>query len=368
MTSAAVTVAESATILDAIRTIDSGGVQIAVVVNEAGVLKGVVTDGDVRRGFLRGLTPDAPLTEIINRQPMIIRPQDSLELVLRMARQQGLRQIPLVDDDGRFIDLRLTDPTQTSVLPNSAVLMAGGLGLRLRPLTDTLPKPLIQLAGKPILEIMLEKLVSQGLGQFFVSINYKADMIENHFGDGRKWGVDIRYLREQKRMGTAGALSLLPEKPQHPILVLNGDILTSVNIAHMLDYHANLKAALTVGVFVHEQQVPYGVIEMNGNYISKIREKPVMRHFISAGIYILSPDVLDIVGSNDALDMPDLIASLIARGQRVAAFPIREYWIDIGHHDDLLRAQREVGEYFPARMETSVTGPAQQLRGGANDI
>jgi dTDP-glucose pyrophosphorylase len=364
MNSKSVTVLEGASILEAIRAIDGGGMQIAVVIDGEGLLKGVVTDGDVRRGLLRGLTPDAPLSEIINRKPMVIRPADSLEFSLRAARQQGLRQLPLVDNAGRFIGLKLSDQTPASILPNCALLMAGGLGVRLRPLTNTLPKPLIELAGKPILEIMLEKLVGQGLGKFFVSVNYKAEMIANHFGNGQKWGVDIRYLHETQRMGTAGALSLLSERPELPMLVMNGDILTSVNIAHMLDYHADLKAALTVGVFVHEQQIPYGVVEMNGNFISEIREKPIARNFISAGVYIISPHVLDLVEENSKLDMPELIATLIKREMRVAAFPIREYWIDIGHHDDLLRAQREIGEFF-YRPSDSAT-PAK-IRDGAND-
>jgi dTDP-glucose pyrophosphorylase len=342
------TVTDRGSLRDAVEAIDRGVLQIVLVVDSNGVLKGTITDGDVRRGLLRGMSLDGPLVGAMNANPIVCGPQDSLATVLRRVRQSAMRHIPVVDAVGVLIGLELVDTVQdASVKSNWAVLMAGGHGKRLRPLTENIPKPLLAVGGKPILERTLESLAEQGIRKCFISVNYRAELIEAHFGNGAKWGVNVSYLRESQELGTAGALGILPTVPADPILVLNADVMTSVNVSRMFEYHNDMKAAVTIGTFTYDHQVPYGVIQMDGDRVNGIQEKPVIRNFVSAGVYVLSPEVLGLVAINERIDMPDLIHGAIAKGVRICAFPIREYWIDIGEHDDFQRAQRDVTTIFP---------------------
>jgi NDP-sugar pyrophosphorylase family protein len=259
----------------------------------------------------------------------------------------GTRHLPVLDAAGRLVALEIlpdTGPAQ----PEVAVLMAGGLGKRLRPITETIPKPLVMVGDAPILELILRHLIGQGVRRFYISVNYKGEMIEDYFGNGKKWDAEITYLHEVEEMGTAGALSLLPEKPDVPFLLMNGDVMTSVSLRQMFNYHIDMGAATTVGAFAHEYQVPYGVLEMEDGRVTRIDEKPVIRRYVSGGVYMLSPGVLELVRPGEPLDMPVLIDRLLAGNMRVAAFPIREYWIDIGRHDDLKRASQEVHTVFPS--------------------
>ena len=341
-------VSDTAKIVDALKVIDGGRLQAALVLDEAGRLRGIVTDGDVRRGLLRGVDLNSSIGTIMNDHPIVISEVENRETALRRLRELGMRHLPVVNGDRKLVALELVQFGDLEFgAPEVALLMAGGLGKRLRPITETIPKPMVQVGASPILEIIIRNLAQQGISRFYVSVNYKAEMIEDYFGDGAKWGVQIFYLREGEQMGTAGALSLFPERPQTPFLVMNGDIITSVNLKQMYDYHRDMNAAATVGAFAHEYQVPYGVLKMDDSRVVGIDEKPVIRKYVSAGIYILAPGVLEFVRGAEALDMPTLIERVVAGNMRVAAFPIREYWIDIGQHGDLQRASRDVASVFP---------------------
>lgn len=224
--------------------------------------------------------------------------------------------------------------------------MAGGQGLRLRPHTENCPKPLLKVGGKPILETIMENIMGYGFRKFIFTVNYRAKMIEEYFGDGKKWGVQIDYINENKKLGTAGALSLLPEKPEKPLIVMNGDLLTKINFQQLLDYHQNHAVKATVCVREYYSTLPYGVIKIEDHYIEHIEEKPKQHFFINAGIYVLEPSVISGMLVNTFLDMTELIKVLLQKKEKVAAFPVREYWIDVGNERDFIKANNEFEEVF----------------------
>jgi dTDP-glucose pyrophosphorylase len=334
-------------IRDALAVIDEGGIQIALVTDANARLKGVVTDGDIRRGILQGLDLDAPVTAVMNEDPVTARRQEDRQQLIDTMQSRRIHQIPLVDDKGYLAGIvALDDLLRPTARPNPVVLMAGGLGTRLRPLTNECPKPLLEVGDKPILETIIEGFRSHGFHRFYLSVNYKADMIEDYFGDGSTWGADITYVHEDKRLGTAGPLSLLPERPDETLIVMNGDLLTTLNFAHLLDFHHEQDSAATMCVREYEVQVPYGVVETNDQQMVGLDEKPVHRHFVNAGIYVLEPHTLDCVPANAFFDMPDLFEALIERGETASVFPVREYWQDVGQKDDFHRANGEYAEVF----------------------
>lgn len=327
---------ETATVRDAVAAIDSGNRQIALVIDGNGRLLGTVTDGDVRRAILRGLELERPVTEIMHRNPTVTRAGDSREVIMALIREKHLLQIPLVDHEDRVVGLETIDRLiqRDNDVDNWAVLMAGGLGTRLSPLTADTPKPMLKVGDKPLLETIVESLVKQGFRRIYIAVNYKAEVVRSRFGDGTRWNADIRYLDETIRLGTAGSLSLLPEKPPAPIVVMNGDLLTNLSFRHLLAYHAEQGCKATVCVREHATRVPYGIVEVRDHRVAAIEEKPVQRHFINAGIYVLDPDVPELVPHGTRYDMTTLIEQLIAGGKPVSVFPIREFWLDIGHHED----------------------------------
>ena len=256
--------------------------------------------------------------------------------------------MPLVDAEKRLIGLdTLDDLLKPKDKENRVVLMAGGLGMRLRPLTADCPKPMINVGNKPLLETILENFISYGFRRFYVSVNYKADVVKSYFGDGSKWGADICYLHEEKSLGTAGALSLIPEKPQHDLLVMNGDLLTKINFSQLLHFHKEKNAMGTMCVREYDFQVPYGVVQIEKDKMLGISEKPVHRFFVNAGIYVLAPQALDFVPHNTYLDMPSLFENMIAKKNEAVVFPVREYWLDIGQMSDYDRANGEYKDFFP---------------------
>jgi NDP-sugar pyrophosphorylase family protein len=262
-------------------------------------------------------------------------------------RRHSIHQLPIVGADGKVIEVKLIDDLALAQQSDHwVVLMAGGLGSRLKPLTDELPKPLIKVGDKPILETVLGGFVKAGFGKFFISVNYKSEMIRDYFGDGSAWGVDISYLQENERLGTAGALSLLPERPKQPFFVMNGDLLTTVNFEQLLKYHREHQAFSTVCVREHSVTVPFGVIDFDDHRLLGIREKPTQKFFVNAGVYLLDPGVLDHIAENEVVDMPTLIERTIAGGKQSVVFPLREYWIDVGRLDDLQRASDEFQRIF----------------------
>jgi dTDP-glucose pyrophosphorylase len=327
---------------DTIERMDASGLQVALVGDGGGKLIGVVTDGDIRRALLRGVTMESPTSAVMNPQPKTLRAGVGREAILAFMRLHVVRQVPLLDDQGRIVELALLDElVGARDLPNWVVLMAGGLGTRLRPLTENMPKPMLPVAGRPILETIVLSLAEQGFRRIFMAINYKAEMIQRHFGNGRQWGVSIEYLQEKTKLGTVGALSLLPEKPHAPVLVMNGDLLTHANLANLLDFHQDHHAAATMAVREYDFRIPYGVVDLNGIAIAGIQEKPLQRFFVSAGIYALSPAALDLIPADRAFDMPALFGRLIEEGMTTSAYHLREYWLDIGRLEEFERAQRE---------------------------
>ncbi|MCS3677349.1 dTDP-glucose pyrophosphorylase [Salinibacter ruber] len=335
------------TIRETLEVIDEGAVQIAIVVDAHDRLKGVATDGDIRRGILKDLDLDAPVASVMNADPITARPQEDRESLIDTMRSCRIHQIPLVNGEGRVLGIEvLDDLLEPEARPNPVVLMAGGLGTRLRPLTEDCPKPLLEVGDKPILETILEGFIAHGFHRFYLSVNYKAEMIEDYFGDGSDWGVDITYVHEKKRLGTAGPLSLLPERPEETLLVMNGDLLTKLNFAHLLDFHREHDVPATMCVREHENQVPYGVIETDDQYMEGIEEKPTERYFVNAGIYVLEPEALDHVPENEFFDMPDLFERLIDEEREATVFPVREYWQDVGREEDFRRVDGEYADVF----------------------
>jgi dTDP-glucose pyrophosphorylase len=330
---------------EAIAKVDASSLQVALVVNDDGTLAGVVTDGDVRRVILRGRGLDVPVSEAMNSQPTTVpRSMPRLEM-LALMRRRLFHHLPLVDESNKLVGLATLDELiGNSDQPNWVVLMAGGLGTRLQSLTQDRPKPLLTVGGKPILETIVESFVEQGFRNIFLSVNYKAEMVREHFEDGGRWGANVRYLQETTRLGTAGALSLLPELPAEPIVVMNGDLLTRTNFQSLLQFHRDHNATATMAVREYDFQVPFGVVRMAGEQIEAIEEKPVRRSFVNAGIYVLSPHALERVPHNAYFDMPTLFERLIAERQSVTAYPLREYWLDIGRMEEYERAQKEWGK------------------------
>ncbi|UTW51613.1 nucleotidyltransferase family protein [bacterium SCSIO 12827] len=331
------------TILAAIESIERGVRQIALVLDDDERLIGSVTDGDIRRAILKGMTLEQPVVHAMNSAPFRVdRDHDKSALKATMLARR-LHQVPVTDSDGHVIDLIIIDDLVKSgqARENWVVLMAGGLGRRLHPLTENTPKPLIEVGGKPLLEGIVENFVSQGFSRFYISINYKGDQIRNHFGDGGKWNSEIRYLSENIPMGTAGALSLIDPPPETPLIVMNGDLLTEIDFNRALEFHDEQGATGTMGVRSYDFQVDFGVVDIDNGRISAINEKPVHKFFVNAGIYVLDPSALADIPRDTATDMPALFESWMAAGKNCAAFPIHEYWLDVGRIEDLERAREQ---------------------------
>ena len=340
-------VSPDATIIKALEIIDKGALQIALVVDGDGKMLGTVTDGDVRNGILRGISLEEPVRKIMCRAPVTAKADEDREAILEKMRRADILHIPLLDGKGRVIGLEiLKNLALAARRDNVIVIMAGGLGKRLRPLTDDCPKPMLSVAGKPVLEIIIGAAMEYGFHRFYISVNYKSEMIEDYFGDGSRWRAEITYLQEKEELGTAGALSCLPERPAKPFIVMNGDLLTKVNFHHLLNFHGDHNAAATMCVREYHYQVPYGVVRADGHRLAAIDEKPVQTFFVNAGIYVMEPGILDLIDPRTSLDMPVLFEKLIQQRKEAIVFPIREYWLDIGHPKDLERAQYEYQNNF----------------------
>ncbi|WP_107686842.1 nucleotidyltransferase family protein [Campylobacter concisus] len=337
----------NSTIKDALQTINNGGLQIAIVVDENDSLVGTVTDGDIRRGLLNGLDLNSNINLIVHKSPSIANVGDTKESILKIALAKKLHKIPLIDELGKLVGIEdIEDIIKPVSKTNKVILMVGGLGTRLRPLTQDTPKPMLKVGNKPILQTIVEKFAEYGFVNITMCVNFNADIIKDYFGDGKEFGVNIDYILEQKRMGTAGALSLLKERPNEPFFVMNGDLLTNVNFEHIFNYHTLNKATATMCVREYDYEVPYGVVKMNDNKIVDISEKPVQKFFVSAGIYMLSPEILDLIPKNEFYDMPTLFEKAISKEKNVISFPIHEYWIDIGRLEEYQKANEEYAKIF----------------------
>lgn len=329
-----------ATVQDAIRNLDESALQIVLVVAEDRTLVGTLTDGDIRRGLLRGLTLNSAIETIVHREPLVVPPQWDRDSVRQLMRANKIHQIPVVDDRRRVVGLFLWDElTMPQERPNPIVVMAGGRGTRLMPYTENCPKPLLPIGGKPMLQHIVERARAEGFEHFVFAVHYLGHMIEEHFGDGRPWQVSVRYLREQAPLGTAGALGLLQPRPQVPFIVTNGDVLTDIRYGELLDFHQRNEAVATMAVRQHEWQHPFGVVRVDGIDIVGFDEKPISRTHINAGIYVLEPEAVDMIEQDEPCDMPALFARLHRAGRKTIAYPMHEPWLDVGRPDDLQRAR-----------------------------
>jgi len=329
----------SATIQQAIRNLDQVAIKIVLVANDAGELEGTISDGDIRRGLLRGLDISSPIASIIHRNALVVPPQMGRETVMQIMVANKIQQIPVVDECRHIVGLHLWDRITTPPLrANLMVIMAGGMGTRLRPHTEDCPKPLLPVAGKPMLEHIIERAKLEGFSHFVLAIHYLGHLIEEYFGKGERLQVQIDYLRERSPLGTAGALGLLSPRPEVPFVVTNGDVITDIRYGELLDFHIRHQAAATMAVRVHEWQHPFGVVQTEGVDIVGFEEKPIARSHINAGVYALDPKALAVLEEDAHCDMPALFERLQARAMRTVAYPMHEPWLDVGRSEDLVKA------------------------------
>ena len=337
----------TSTIKEALKIIDSGAMKLAIVIDEDEKLIGTLTDGDIRRGLLGDLTLNDSIETIIYKTPTVCNIEDTKEKILEVAIAKKLYQIPIVDNDGKLIGIEEVDELlKAKYKSNKVVLMVGGLGTRLYPLTKNIPKPMLKVGNRPILETIILNFKKYGFTDIILGVSYKSEIIENYFGDGSNFGVSIKYIHEEKRMGTAGALSLIRDELNEPFFVMNGDLLTNINFEHMMDYHIQNSSTATMGVREYDFQIPYGVVHVDGINIKSIEEKPVHNFYVSGGVYVLNPDSLRYIPQNEYFDMPTLFENIIANGKKSISFPIREYWLDIGRIEEFEKANNEYKEMF----------------------
>lgn len=337
---------ENATIGQALKVISEGAIRIAIVVNNNQKLIGTITDGDIRRGFLKKLNLNSSIKKIVFKKPVIAKKNDTKEKLLKIALSKKIYQIPIVDNNFKVTGIYLFNIFEKKQkISNKVVIMAGGKGMRLRPLTKNIPKPMLKLGEKPILQTIIEKFKKSGFENFLLCVNYKSNIIKKYFGNGENFGVNINYIHEKVPMGTAGALSLIKKKINEPFFVINGDLLTAIDFKKMLDFHLKNKSKATMAVREHNVNVPYGVVKINNFNVLSIDEKPKINLFVSAGINILDPSCVKYVPKRTYIDMPALFKKIINKKNKVICFPMQENWIDIGIMTDYKRAQSEFLNY-----------------------
>ncbi len=339
---------QSASIKEAIQVLNDEALHIVLVVDDAQKLIGTVTDGDIRRGLMLHLTLDTIVSEIMFTEPTVAGVNDGHKYILQKMNELGIMQIPIVDAGGKIVGLETLQILQEKKRSdNPVVLMAGGFGKRLEDLTEHIPKPMLNVGSQPILEIILKQFIDAGFHHFFISTHFKAKILQDHFGDGSDWDVSIQYIHEEKPLGTAGVLGLLPKNlPNLPIILMNGDLLTKVDFLELLSFHRENDGDATICGREHSFQVPYGVIKMEGHCIKNIVEKPVHKFFINSGIYVLNPDFISMIDVGSYLDMPQLLSLRINENKKINMFPLHEYWLDIGQKEQFNQAQIDIQEVF----------------------
>ena len=335
----------NATIRDAMRAIDQGAFGLAMICQEDDRLLGVVSDGDIRRGLLADLDMTDPVRTVANLGPRTMPINSQRSQLLDVMQRNGITVLPLVDEKGRVKDVRtLVQLLERPNFDNPIFIMAGGFGTRLHPLTADSPKPMLKVGDRPMLQHLVERFVSQGFTNLYISTHYLADKVRDHFGDGSEFGARITYVHEDVPLGTGGALGLLPnDLPPLPLLMINGDVLTNVDFAGLLRHHEQAGRIATMCVREFEYQVPYGVVESTGDVITGMTEKPVHQFHVNTGIYVLAPELVASVAPGTRVDMPTLLQRVVADGGEVGVYGAFDYWLDVGHMDDYERAQKDVG-------------------------
>jgi len=323
---------------EALVLMDRGGEGFLAVQSETRTVVGVITDGDVRRALIGNVPLSAPVSQVMNRHFKSWPADDSYEAALSYLKTHNYRQLPVINAQGELVDILFSNHPPALLRKNPVVIMAGGLGTRLRPFTETVPKPMLRVGDKPFLQGILENLIAQGFCRFYFCVNYLAEQIVDHFKDGKQWGVEISYVHEKQRLGTAGALALIEEPGQLPLLVMNGDLLTKVDFASLLDHHATNQNIATMAVRQMEFQIPFGVVSVNDARISDMVEKPVNTFLVNAGIYVIDPACLSAIPKDEMFDMPTLLEQFLDSSQGVGYFPLFESWMDIGRIEDYQHA------------------------------
>jgi dTDP-glucose pyrophosphorylase len=330
---------ESATIKQAIGNLNQIGIRIILVVNEVNKLIGTISDGDIRRGLLKGLDLDSPIIDLVNRNALLVTPEMSRDMVVQLMVANKIHQVPVVNSQQEIIGLHLWDKISSRPKrSNMMIIMAGGKGTRLLPHTQDCPKPMVLVAGRPMLEHIIERARLEGFSHFVLAIHHLGHVIEDYFGDGEQLGVKIDYLREKSPLGTAGALSLLNPIPDAPFIVTNGDVITDIRYGELLDFHNNYQASGTMAVRNYELQHPFGVVQIDGVDIIGFEEKPLTRSQINAAVYALSPEALNELIPEEPCDMPELFERIQSKNYRTVAYPMHEPWMDVGKPDDLQEA------------------------------
>lgn len=329
---------EACSLQDAIQNLDKSGLKIVLILDGDHKLQGTISDGDIRRGLLQGMTLDEPVLSVVNHNPVVAPVGFSRDAAKQLMLVNKIQQLPILDEGRHVIGLHVWDEVSgTPQRENLMIIMAGGKGVRLRPHTENCPKPLLPVAGKPMMEHILERAKLAGFRRFVISVHYLGYMIEEYFGDGSKWDVQISYLHEDVPLGTAGALAQLSPSPSLPFIVTNGDVLTDINYGELVDFHIRQKSLATMAIRMHEWQHPYGVVHTNGIDIIGFEEKPVARTHINAGVYALDPQALKFL-PNTHCDMPTLFGRLQSQKMRTVAYPMHEPWLDVGRADDYAQA------------------------------
>ena len=338
---------KNASIEEALKVIGDGAMQIALVVDKSDKLIGTLTDGDIRRGLLKGLDLKSSIESITFKTPTIAKESDTKEMILKLAISKKLNQIPIIDESGKVIGIQeISQLVKPSEKKNKVILMVGGLGERLGSLTKDTPKPMLKVGNKSILETIVENFKGYGYTNIVMCLNYKSEIIQDYFGDGSEFGVNIEYIVEEKRMGTAGALSLLKDNSKEPFFVMNGDLLTNVNFEKIHECYLLNNAQALMCVREYESQVPYGVINIENTKIVSVEEKPTQKFFVNAGIYMLNPKVLKYIPKNEFYNMTTLFEKLIDKDKNIISFPIDGYWLDIGRFEEYKKANEEYNEVF----------------------
>ncbi len=338
----------SFSIRESLEIIDNGAMRIGIVVDNNEKLIGTVTDGDIRRGLLKGYTLDETIDKLVHRDPIVATIEDTKEMILEKAVEHKIYQIPIVDMNNKVLGIEeVEDLLNPNEMPNRVILMVGGLGTRLRPLTENTPKPMLKVGDKPILETIVLNFKKYGFINITMCVNYKSHIIENYFGDGSVFGVNIDYIYEEERMGTAGALSLLSEKPNEAFFVMNGDLLTNINFDHLLSHHTSNNSFATMCLRKYEYDIPYGVVDIdNKENILSIKEKPQYNYYVNGGIYLIDPSALSYIPQGEFFDMPSLFEILLNDGKICSSYTIKEYWLDIGRLSDYEKANHEYSNFF----------------------